>query len=290
EEKPDCSKAGKKNKNPAARCKAKRRGRNREEAKPSISMIPSFPALSSVRQQFFNRSPIFFPRRTFFGVFWQFAREKPQTSTLMASLSSTVVSAGRLLIIGLMSELQTFLETCERAVRAAGATIRGWIGKTSVQNKGPADFVTEADFAAQEVVKTTILHAFPRHSVLGEEDQLAGDTHSQTDYRWIVDPLDGTTNFVHGIPHYAVSLALEHRGELLVGAIFDPSLDECFTAALGQGAFLNGRPIHTTTEKRLSEVIAGTDFPANLQANSADLLVFNKALFRCQGVRRTGSA
>jgi len=189
-----------------------------------------------------------------------------------------------------MSELQTFLETCERAVRAAGATIRGWIGKTSVQNKGPADFVTEADFAAQEVVKTTILHAFPRHSVLGEEDQLAGDTHSQTDYRWIVDPLDGTTNFVHGIPHYAVSLALEHRGELLVGAIFDPSLDECFTAALGQGAFLNGRPIHTTTEKRLSEVIAGTGFPANLQANSADLLVFNKALFRCQGVRRTGSA
>ncbi|MGA2259032.1 MAG: inositol monophosphatase family protein [Thermoguttaceae bacterium] len=189
-----------------------------------------------------------------------------------------------------MSGLQSYLETCEEAVRAAGATIRGWIGKTSVQHKGPADFVTEADFAAQEVVTTTVLHAFPHHSVLGEEDQLAGDTPSNTEYRWIVDPLDGTTNFVHGIPHYAVSLALEHRGEVLVGAIFDPSLNECFTAASGRGAFLNGRPIRTNGANRLSEVLAGTGFPAKLQPDSPDLLVFNKALFRCQGIRRTGSA
>jgi myo-inositol-1(or 4)-monophosphatase len=189
-----------------------------------------------------------------------------------------------------MSELRTYLETCEKAVRAAGATIRGWIGRTSVQHKGPADFVTEADFAAQEVVTTTVLQAFPHHSVLGEEDQLAGDTPSKTEYRWIVDPLDGTTNFVHGIPHYAVSLALEYQGKLLVGAIFDPSLNECFTAAVGQGAFLNGQPIRTTSANRLSEVIAGTGFPANLQPQSPDLLVFDKALFRCQGVRRTGSA
>jgi myo-inositol-1(or 4)-monophosphatase len=189
-----------------------------------------------------------------------------------------------------MSELQTYLETCEKAVRAAGATIRDWIGRTSVRHKGPADLVTEADFAAQEIVKTTVLRAFPHHSVLGEEDQLAGDTPSKTEYRWVVDPLDGTTNFVHGIPHYAVSLALEHDGQLLVGAVFDPSLNECFTAAIGQGAFLDGRPIRTSDTNRLSEVIAGTGFPANLQPDSPDLLVFNKALFRCQGVRRTGSA
>ena len=189
-----------------------------------------------------------------------------------------------------MNELQTYLETCEKAVRAAGAMIRGWIGKTTVQCKGPADFVTEADFAAQEVVKNHVLQAFPRHSVLGEEDQLAGETPSKTEYRWIVDPLDGTTNFVHGIPHYGVSLALEHQGQVLVGAIFDPSLDECFTAALGQGAFLNGRPIRTSSANRLSEVIAGTGFPANLRPDSPDLLIFNKALFRCQGIRRTGSA
>jgi myo-inositol-1(or 4)-monophosphatase len=189
-----------------------------------------------------------------------------------------------------MNELQEYLDTCEKAVRAAGAAIRGWIGKTSVQHKGPADFVTEADFAAQEVVKSTVLRAFPQHSVLGEEDQLAGDTPSKTEYRWVVDPLDGTTNFVHGIPHYAVSLALQHHGQILVGTVLDPSLNECFTAAVGQGAFLNGRPIRTSSAKRLSEVIAGTGFPANLQPDSPDLLVFNKALFRCQGVRRMGSA
>jgi myo-inositol-1(or 4)-monophosphatase len=189
-----------------------------------------------------------------------------------------------------MSNLQNYLETCEKAARAAGTTIREWVGKTSFQLKGPADFVTEADFAAQEIVKRTVLEAFPNHSVLGEEDQLASNTASQTDYRWIVDPLDGTTNFVHGIPHYAVSLALEHKGRPLVGTIFDPSLNECFTAGIGFGAFLNGQPIRTTSETRVSEVLAGTGFPASLTPESPDLLVFNKALFRCQGVRRTGSA
>jgi myo-inositol-1(or 4)-monophosphatase len=183
-----------------------------------------------------------------------------------------------------------YLETCEKAVRAAGTTIQDWVGKTSVREKGPADFVTEADFAAQEVVKTIVLRAFPQHSVLGEEDLLSGDTPSKTEYRWVVDPLDGTTNFVHGIPHYAVSLALEYHGKVLVGAVLDPSLNECFTVAAGQGAFLNGRPIRTTGSVHLSEVIAGTGFPAKLQPHSPDLLVFNKALFRCQGVRRTGSA
>ena len=189
-----------------------------------------------------------------------------------------------------MSELQTYLETCEKAVRAAGATVRDWIGKTSVQYKGPADLVTEADFASQEVVKAIVLEAFPGHSVLGEEDQLAGSTPSTTEYRWVVDPLDGTTNFVHGIPHYAVSLALQHQGRVLVGAVFDPSLNECFTAATGRGAFLNGRSLHSSNLKQLSEVVAATGFPANVRPQSPDLLVFNKAVFRCQGIRRTGSA
>jgi myo-inositol-1(or 4)-monophosphatase len=189
-----------------------------------------------------------------------------------------------------MIEHRLYLETCENAVRAAGATIREWIGRTSIQSKGPADFVTEADFAAQDVVKRTVLQAFPQHSVLGEEDRLAGDTPSKTDYRWIVDPLDGTTNFIHGIPHYAVSLALQHHGDILTSAVFDPSLNECFTAARGLGSYLNGKPIRTTECKQLAEIIAGTGFPARLQPDSPDLLVFNKALFRCQGVRRTGSA
>jgi myo-inositol-1(or 4)-monophosphatase len=189
-----------------------------------------------------------------------------------------------------MTQLPEFLDVCETAARAAGRTILDWVGKTSVRQKGPADLVTEADFAAQEIVKKTVLAAFPQHSVLGEEDQVPGNSPRTTEYRWIVDPLDGTTNFVHGIPHYAVSLALEYRGRVLVGAVYDPSADACFTAAEGRGAFLNGRPIRTSGVTQLSEAIAGTGFPANVQPDSPDLLVFNKAVFRCQGVRRTGSA
>jgi myo-inositol-1(or 4)-monophosphatase len=139
-------------------------------------------------------------------------------------------------------------------------------------------------------VKKTVLQAFPAHSVLGEEDQLAGNTPSATEFRWIVDPLDGTTNFVHGIPHYAVSVALEQHGRLLVGTVYDPSIDACFTAAECGGAFLNGRPIRASGVTQLSEAVAGVGFPANLQPDSPDLRVFNKALFRCQAVRRSGCA
>ena len=194
-----------------------------------------------------------------------------------------------------MTQLAEYLVVCEAAVRAAGRTIQDWIGKINVRHKGPADLVTEADFAAQEVVQKTVLGAFPQHSLLGEEDQLAGQPQagtrpSATEFRWIVDPLDGTTNFVHGIPHYAVSLGLEHNGRIIVGAVYDPSMDACFTAAQGHGAFLNGRPIRTSRVTQLADAIAGTGFPAHVQPDSPDLLVFNKAIFSCQGVRRTGCA
>jgi myo-inositol-1(or 4)-monophosphatase len=189
-----------------------------------------------------------------------------------------------------MTQITAFLDVCESAARAAGGAIQDLVGKTSARLKGPADFVTEADFAAQEVVKKTVLGAFPQHSVLGEEDLLPGNTPSTTEFRWVVDPLDGTTNFVHGIPHYAVSVALEHKGRILVGTVYDPSRDNCFTAAEGGGAFLDGRPIRTSAVTKLSDAIAGTGFPAKLLPDSPDLLVFNEALFRCQGVRRTGSA
>ena len=189
-----------------------------------------------------------------------------------------------------MNELQEYLDTCEKAVRAAGAAIRGWIGKTSVQHKGPADFVTEADFAAQEVVKTTVLGAFPHHSVLGEEDQLAGDTPSKTEYRWIVDPLDGTTNYVHQVPHFSVSLALEHDGRILVGAVHDPSADECFTAVAGEGAWLNGRRIRTSGVTDLAKALCAIGFPAATRRDSPELLLFLEGLERIQAFRRTGSA
>jgi myo-inositol-1(or 4)-monophosphatase len=194
-----------------------------------------------------------------------------------------------------VDEPSHYLSICEQAVRSAGATILDWVGKTSVRHKGPADLVTEADFAAQEVIRNIVLGEFPTHQLLGEE---GGDPPREQDassalgprYRWITDPLDGTTNFVHRVPHYSVSLALERGGQVLVGAIFDPHLEECFTAAAGRGAWLNGQPIRASEVAQLSEGLAATGFPASVWPGAPDLLVFNEAVFRCQGVRRTGSA
>ena len=182
-----------------------------------------------------------------------------------------------------------YLTTCEHAVRQAAATVVDWMGKTNVRYKGRADLVTEADLAAQEVVRQIVLGSFPDHSFLGEEDT-GGKPTSRAEYRWIVDPVDGTTNYAHGVPHFAVSLALEREGTPLVGAVYDPMLDECFTAVAGQGARLNGRPIRVSQTTELSDALACMGFPADLKRDSPDLLVFLEAVFQCQGIRRTGSA
>jgi myo-inositol-1(or 4)-monophosphatase len=188
-----------------------------------------------------------------------------------------------------MSAISDFSVVCEKAVKSAGATVQAWTGKTSTRLKGPADLVTEADFASQEVIRKAVLDAFPDHSFLGEEGALAG-TGGADSYRWIADPLDGTTNYVHAIPHYCVSLALEQGGRVVVGAIYDPTRDECFTAADGQGAHLNGRRLHTSTVSRLSDAIGATGFPANVTRDSLDVRVFNEAVYHLQGARRMGSA
>ena len=186
--------------------------------------------------------------------------------------------------------LDEFLKVGEKAVRAAGRTVEDWVGKTSVRHKGPADLVTEADFASQEVIRTIVLGAFPDHTLLGEEGPPPDASAPAAEYRWIADPLDGTTNYVHRVPHYCVSLALERRGVVVAGAVYDPTRDECFTAAAGRGAALNGQPMHTSDVVELSQALAATGFPAHVTPDSADLRVFNEAIFHCQAVRRSGSA
>lgn len=186
-----------------------------------------------------------------------------------------------------MNDLQRFAEICQEAVRRAGTEILGWIGRFEVHKKGPSDLVTQADLAAQDVVRRIVLEAFPDHGFVGEEGP-PGGADAPAGYRWIVDPLDGTTNYAHGVPHFAVSLALERQGTILVGAVFDPNRDECYMAVRGQGATLNGRPLRTSGVVDLSEAIGAVGFPYDLRADSPDLLVFNKAVFRCQSVRRTG--
>ena len=163
------------------------------------------------------------------------------------------------------------------------------MGRVEVRKKGRADLVTEADLASQQVVAETILAAFPDHAVIGEED--TGDVVPRaSEYRWYVDPLDGTTNYVHQVPHFCVSLALEHSGRLLVGAVYDPVTEDCYSAVAGEGARLNGEPIRTSGVSRLSEALGAVGFPAQVKPDSPDLVLFLEAVKHCQALRRTGSA
>ncbi len=192
--------------------------------------------------------------------------------------------------------MQEYLSTCEEAVRAGGSVIQDWVGRFAVRKKGPADLVTQADLASQQEIRRIVLDAFPDHCLLGEEADssqiLPGSQipSGRAEYRWIVDPLDGTTNYVHQVPHYCVSLGLERDGDLLVGAVFDPVGDECYTASRGGGAYLNGEEIHSSPVSELSEALAAVGFPPNVTMSSPDLLVFLEAVQRCQAIRRTGSA
>jgi myo-inositol-1(or 4)-monophosphatase len=186
--------------------------------------------------------------------------------------------------------MSEYARVCEKAVRAGGAAVQSWIGRIDVREKGPADLVTEADLASQQAIRRTLLEAFPDHGFLAEEqDQDTTAPPQSTEYRWIADPLDGTTNFVHRVPHYSVSLALEHRGELLVAAVYDPARNECFTATGGEGAYLDGRPVRTSQIRDLSEALAAVGFPPKTRPDCPDLLVFLEALDQCQAIRRTGS-
>jgi myo-inositol-1(or 4)-monophosphatase len=189
-----------------------------------------------------------------------------------------------------MNTIDEYLRVCEAAVRTGGRVVQDWAGRFEVRSKGPADLVTQADLAAQEAVREAVLGAFPDHCLLGEEKSPDEIPQNRAEYRWIVDPLDGTTNYVHGVPHYCVSLALEQNGRPLVGAVYDPMLDECFTAIDGRGAWLNGQTIHVSGVSTLSESLAAVGFPPNVQTDAPDLRLFLEMLPRCQAIRRTGSA
>lgn len=184
-----------------------------------------------------------------------------------------------------------YLKTCETAVRRAGRVLLDRIGRVKVRVKGRADFVTDADVASQGVIRQTVLGAYPDHVLIGEEDAPGSTAPAPgSPYRWIADPLDGTTNFVHQVPFFSVSLALEHAGELVVAAVFDPCADECFTAAAGGGAFRNGSPIRTSGVTSLGDALVSAGFPVEVRPDSVDLKMFLAAVPVCQAIRRTGSA
>lgn len=188
-----------------------------------------------------------------------------------------------------MNALSDYTTVCEKAVRAGGAAVLDWIGRFEAREKGPADLVTQADFASQEAIRMVLFDAFPGHTLLGEEDPAGAGARPRTEFRWITDPLDGTTNYVHHVPHYCVSLALERQAELLTGAVYDPVHDECFTATAGQGASLNGRRIGTSRVGALADALAVAGFAPHARRSAPDVLVFLEALENVQAIRRTGS-
>lgn len=159
-----------------------------------------------------------------------------------------------------------------------------------IKYKGEIDLVTDSDIEAQEIIIKCIRKVFPSHNILAEEN-FNTCAENAGGYRWIIDPIDGTTNFAHGYPFFAVSIALEHDGNIIAGAAYNPMMDELFTAQLGKGAYLNGKKIHVSPVKQLSKSLLVTGFPYDIKNNSEKLFKYNDIfLLKTQGVRRDGSA
>jgi myo-inositol-1(or 4)-monophosphatase len=180
-----------------------------------------------------------------------------------------------------------FLSAAQDAALAAGRILQDWAGRFTVSEKGPADLVTEADIAAQTAIYQVLHARFPDHGFLGEEglDSIPG-----AEFRWIIDPLDGTSNYVHRFPYYAVSIGLAHRGKLVAGVILDPTRGEMFSAAIGEGATLDGRPIRSSRFDRLNQAMVIASFPPGVRADSQAIKRFLTVLGYAQTIHRSGSA
>lgn len=183
------------------------------------------------------------------------------------------------------------LTTAVKAARRAGQIITRAsqdVDLLKVSSKRQNDFVTEVDRAAEDAIIGVLREAYPDHSILAEE---SGESGNESDYRWIIDPLDGTTNFIHGTPQYAVSIGLEHRGQMQSGVVFDPLRNEMFTASRGRGAFLNDRRIRVSRRAKLGEALLGTGFPYRVWDHvDAYLGMFKELMQKTAGLRRPGAA
>jgi myo-inositol-1(or 4)-monophosphatase len=181
-----------------------------------------------------------------------------------------------------------YVPAAEEAARVAGRILRDWAGRFTVSEKGPADLVTEADVASQTAIHQILHERFPDHGFLGEEG--LSTATGAGNFRWVIDPLDGTSNYVHGFPYYAVSIGLEFRGELTAGVIYDPTRDEMFSAALGEGARLNGRLIQCSRFTPLNKAMVIASFPPGVTAGSEPIARFLNVLPHAQTIHRSGSA
>jgi myo-inositol-1(or 4)-monophosphatase len=181
--------------------------------------------------------------------------------------------------------------------REAGALLRDYFAKgVETEYKGDVDLVTVADRSAEKLIRTRLGEAFPEHGIYGEEGTRE---RLQSQYRWYVDPLDGTTNFAHGFPQFCVSMGLEHRpadlkpevdGVLTAAVIYDPMRDELFSAERGHGATLNGKAMHVSRISKLAEALLATGFPSRKRHAVPNIHFYHEFTLRSHGVRRAGSA
>jgi len=186
--------------------------------------------------------------------------------------------------------IQPFRDEAIEAATRAGKLLRSELGKRrQVAFKGsPTNLVTEMDRRAEALIIEALRARFPTHAILSEE---RGSVGPASPYCWIIDPLDGTTNYAHGFPIYAVSIALEVDSEVVLGVAYDPNRDECFVAERGKGSFLNGKRLLVSETPTLNESLLATGFPHNIREAQDNNLAEHAAFsLRCQAVRRTGSA
>lgn len=180
------------------------------------------------------------------------------------------------------------LQSAEEAARIGGQVLRSWSTRFSVREKSRANLVTEADFASQQAIHEFLGRRYPQHGFLGEEGLM--EDRSNSGYRWVIDPLDGTTNYVHGFPYYCVSIGLEKDGTLIAGAIYNPVSEEMFLAAAGHGATLNRQPLRCSAVDNLGEAMLIASLPVATTPDDPAVMRFLRVLGKAQTVQRTGSA
>jgi myo-inositol-1(or 4)-monophosphatase len=185
------------------------------------------------------------------------------------------------------------LNTAIKAARRAATVINRAsfdLDRITVSEKHHNDFVTDVDQAAEQAIVETLLKAYPEHAILAEESGASSNLNDETEFAWIIDPIDGTTNFMHGYPNYCVSIALQQRGVITQAVVYDPVRNDLFTATKGAGAYLNDKRIRVRNPDRLAKALLASGHGADPRALAEFLRMYEVAVPRCQAVRSAGSA
>src|SRR5690606_11979932 len=192
------------------------------------------------------------------------------------------------------TSMHPMLNTAVKAARRAAAIINRAsfdIEQLRVSEKRHNDFVTEVDKAAEQAIIDILKKAYPDHAILAEESGASANLHDENENVWIIDPLDGTTNFIHGFPQYCVSIALQQRGQITQAVVYDPTRNDLFTASKGAGAYLNEKRIRVARRDKLADALIGTGFPySNFEKMEQHLKMFRIMTEKCAGLRRPGAA